>query len=50
MLRNKLTNLSSFNIHKFRHFGYTVRNFRKFTKFLFYKGNVKFHDNYDVFE
>ena len=29
---------------------YTVRNFRKFTKFKCYKGNIKFDDIYDVFE
>ena len=29
---------------------YTVRNARKFTKFLCYKGNVKFDDVDDVFE
>ena len=29
---------------------YTVRNVRKFTKFLCYKGNVKFKDIYDVVE
>ena len=29
---------------------YTVRNIRKFTKFLSYKGKVKFDDVYDVFE
>ena len=29
---------------------YTVRNDRKLTIFLCYKGNVKFHDNYDAFE
>ena len=28
----------------------TVRNVRKFTKFIFYKGNVKFDDIYDAFE
>ena len=28
---------------------YTLRNARKFTKFLYYKGNVKFDDIYDVF-
>ena len=28
---------------------YTVRNFRKFTKFLCYEINVKFDDFYDVF-
>ena len=28
----------------------TVRNFRKFTKFLCHKGNVTFDDIYDVFE
>ena len=29
---------------------YTVRNVRKFKKFLCYKGNVKFDDIYNVFE
>ena len=29
---------------------YTVRNVRKFTKLLCYKGNVKFDDINDVFE
>ena len=29
---------------------YTVRNVRKSTNFLAYKGNVKFDDIYDVFE
>ena len=28
----------------------TVRNVRKFSKFLCYKGNVKFDDIYDFFE
>ena len=29
---------------------YTVRNVQEFTKFLCYKGNVKFVDIHDVFE
>ena len=29
---------------------YTIRNVKKFTKFLYYKGNVKFDDIYDVSE
>ena len=29
---------------------YTVRNVRKFTKFVCYKSNVKFDEMYDVFE
>ena len=29
---------------------YTVRNVQKFTKFLCYKGTVKFDDIYNVFE
>ena len=29
---------------------YTVRNVRKFTKLLFYKGNVKFDNIYDFFK
>ena len=28
----------------------TVRNVRKFTKFVCYKRNVKFDDIYDIFE
>ena len=28
----------------------SVRNVRIFTKFVCYKGNVKFYDIYDVFE
>ena len=31
----------AFNVNKPNH---TVRNIHKFTKFLFYKGNVKFDD------
>ena len=27
-----------------------IRNVRKFTKFVYYKGNIKFDDIYDVFE
>ena len=34
----------------FQNHKYTVRNVRKFTKFLFHKGNVKFDDISDVFE
>ena len=29
---------------------YTIRNVRKLTKFLSYKGNVKFDEIYDVLE
>ena len=29
---------------------YTVRNVRKFTTFLCYRGNVKYYDIYDVFK
>ena len=29
---------------------YTVRNFRKLTEILYYKGNLKFDDIYDLFE
>ena len=38
-----------FQINLIINITYTVRNIRKFTKFVCYKGIVKFDDIYDVF-